>query len=129
MQLPDHNKAKLYRKAFVAEYIKNGMNGTRAMLAVKPHLTQKSAGVIACRELNDVKVQEEIIDYYTEAKDEYFSLLKHMLHKAREWAETGSEKDRERAAKFVADIGKTFAIAQQGPRKLVQNLKYTLPKG
>ena len=47
-------------KKFVAEYIKNGKNGAKAMLKADPTLKPESAKVTASRALSNVNVQHAI---------------------------------------------------------------------
>lgn len=47
-------------QVFPSAYIAHGLNGTRAYKSLKPNITDKSAGVLASRQLEKVSVQERI---------------------------------------------------------------------
>ena len=47
-------------KVFAHEYVTNGMNGTKAYKKIRAHVTDKSAGVLAVKELAKVSVQDRI---------------------------------------------------------------------
>lgn len=52
---PEHQK-------FVAEYIRNGGNGTRAVKKIKPHTTRGGAAVTSTRLLKDRNIAKAIED-------------------------------------------------------------------
>ena len=47
-------------EVFPIAYVASGLNGTRAYKSLKPNTTDKSAGVLASRQLEKVSVQERI---------------------------------------------------------------------
>ena len=55
-----------FQRAFVREYVKNGMNGTRAYLALRPNVTDNSAGVLAHRQLRLVKTRQAMAEIANE---------------------------------------------------------------
>ena len=56
------NTVNNFPRAFVREYVKNGFNGTQAYLALRPTVTENSAGVLAHRTLRLVKTMEAMAE-------------------------------------------------------------------
>lgn len=53
-------KDKTFRKLFAREYVKNGFNGKRAYLTLRPHVTEKTASVNSSALAKTEEVQREI---------------------------------------------------------------------
>ena len=63
-------KLKPIEELFVAEYIKNGQNGTQAYLAIRPDSKERSASVSAYRLLKKNAVVEAINSHIEKKFDE-----------------------------------------------------------
>lgn len=55
-------KQKVADKAFARKYVENGMNGTKTMKELRPHINSHSARVAAAQTLAKTSTQDAIID-------------------------------------------------------------------
>lgn len=69
---------------FVAEYLGNGGNGTRAYLAIKPTITPRAASVAANRLLKRMPVKEAIESWLSTKTDGGVASREHLITEADE---------------------------------------------
>lgn len=73
-----------FEKQFIAEYIKNGQNGTKAYLTVRPGISERSAAVCATRLLRKPEVIEEINKAVGRDFDKAVASREHLINEADE---------------------------------------------
>lgn len=115
------------RRAFAAAYVANEGNGTKAMLAIQPSLTEASAAETASKLLKDEKTVSAIDTLYGSVKDHYFRVLDRALALAEENLVGVNPLHQQHAWKFITEIGKLFAQASNTPRSATQINNYRLP--
>lgn len=77
-------------QVFPVAYVANGLNGTRAYKSLKPNTTDKSAGVLASRQLEKVSVQQRILALLPSEKVEAGVIHKALtgtIHREINWTE------------------------------------------
>jgi hypothetical protein len=77
-------KLNYTEEMFVAEYLRNGQNGTRAYLSIRPRVTERSAAVSANRLLKSPAVIEAIKGAVAERFDESIASREHLIKEANE---------------------------------------------
>ncbi|MHA2219030.1 MAG: terminase small subunit [Candidatus Hodarchaeales archaeon] len=89
---------------FVIEYIRNGGNGKKAYLAVKPNSSEKSAKVSACRLLKKPVVIDAIQRTSEKRYDESIASREYLINEAHEIGQDAFKKDKHGAAIKSVDI-------------------------
>ena len=121
-------KKEIEEKAFAQAYLDHGMNATAAVQAIKPHVTEGSAGVIGARLLERVSQTGAIDSLIGDVTDAWKATTKKAIALADKWLDSDNVQLQSQAFKFLNDLGKVVAPANAGPKSLTQINKYNLPK-
>jgi hypothetical protein len=87
-------KLTYLEKLFLAEYNKNGGNGTEAYLSLKPHVSRRSASVCATRILKKTAVTEVLQKHTDKQIDEGIASREKILEEIHEIRERALEQDK-----------------------------------
>lgn len=119
----------IVRHSFAQAYVENGFNGTKAMQAIKPHLTPASASVAASDLLKETKTVSAIESFSANMQQILSPALTEAIARLRK-AIAGEDSNiaPDLALKLLKDYAQLFAPANTGPKTAVQNNKYVLPK-
>ena len=120
-------KRRIEEKAFAQAYIENGMNATRAAMAIKPNISPVSASEIGSRLLSRVEESGAIDTILDGAKVQWESIARDCMNRLHtQVQESLDPRERMESHKLLIEYGKIFA--QTGVKTATQINKYTLPK-
>jgi hypothetical protein len=101
------NKSEVLMKhteeQFVIEFLKNGGNGKKAYLTVKPNSSEKSAKVSACKLLKKPAVIDAIQKASQKGYDEGIASRAYLINEAHEIGQDAFKKDKHGAAIKAVD--------------------------
>ncbi len=126
--MPKGNKKKIEEKAFAQAYLEHGMNATQAAMAIKPHITHKSAGVEGSRLLERVSKTGAIDSVLGDVKNHWQDATRKAIALAHNWLDGNDKQLQLHAMKFLQELGKVVAGASAQPRSATQINNYKLPK-
>jgi hypothetical protein len=92
------------KELFVAEYIKNGENGTKAYFTVRPHVSSNSAAVCANRLLKKPAIQYAIQKVVDKRFDESIASREHLITEANEIGKEAWQKGAHGSALKAVDL-------------------------
>jgi phage terminase small subunit len=107
---------------FVAEYIKNGNNGTKAYLAIKPTVSPNSAAVSAHRLLQKTSVMNALEDITDKSKEEAIASKQYLINEAHEIGKEARSKGVYGSALKAVEVkGKLNRVYEEGDHIAEQN--------
>lgn len=89
---------------FVAEYLKNGQNGSRAYLSIKPNVSSRSARVSAHRLLKKPQVIELINNAVTKRYDESIASKEYLTEEAHSIGKDAFKKGKHGSALQAVEL-------------------------
>ena len=90
--------------AFIPAYIKHGMNGTKALLSIKPHLSVESAQVESSKMLSQPMVQEYMLSKFEQQTEKQLSSRSFLTKQAHDLGILAEAKEEYRTALQAVDI-------------------------
>lgn len=128
-------KMKHIEELFIAEYLKNGQNGTKAYLALRPNGNERSASVSANRLLKKPSVIEAIQKAVDKKFDESIASREYLIDEAHEIGKEARGKgvygSALNAVELKAKLNRLFDKDEpemQGYFKLMQYLEININK-
>ena len=123
------NAKKLQAKIFAQAYLDNGLNATKAVMAIKPELTPESASNAGTRLLALDETASAIDSITASARDLWIEIAKDCVQRLhKQSVDDPDPVARASAHRLLIDYGKILAPVSQGPKTAIQNNKYMLPK-
>jgi hypothetical protein len=113
---------KHIEERFVAEYIKNGNNCTKAYLAIKPNVSPNSAAVSAHRLLQKTSVMNALQDMTDKSKEEAIASKQYLINEAHEIGKEARSKGVYGSALKAVEVkGKLNRVYEDGDHVAEQN--------
>lgn len=118
----------LERAAFATAYVDNGFNGKQAALAIKPHLTERSAEVMASDYLSTPEVQERVSAITEQTRQVMFASAERAIKSI--WEREMQDPDPEIRAiglKYLKEFTQIFSPEAKMPKTANQKNVYNFP--